>query len=706
MFQFRAKKTSGESNLDARVASALQVHTAVMALSAEGVVQNVNARASALLGRDQSELEGTAFASLCDDEAAATLGTAWDALKSGTAVHGVRCLSTPTEQEGTILADLLPDSDENGALRSVIVVLRGEPGAVTQHDHAKARLDALEKVQAMADIDLNGTITHANERFSVLLGRSASQFVGEDYRILLEDGRGQSEDARGLFDALRDGRAHSGTFRCTGEDGKDIWISVSHCPVFDAGGAVLGARVLAHDVTALQNKAINSERLHHALDQSQAVMEFDPQGKILAVNANYQAALGYSGEDLIGRNNRDILEADFAKSSEYDRFWRALERGEFQAGVYKRLAKDGSVIWTQSSFNPIQDTDGNIRKITELASDVTPIKRAILTFQQAMSRLAANDLNVRIHDDVPAEMLDLKTEFNASLDALFAVIAGIAERADIIMSNVDQISGAADDLSNRTERQAATLEETAAAIDQVTSALRDASKNAEEAASTSQLAERSTDDGLQTVRRAIEAMNEIQTSSERVSKITDVIDALAFQTNLLALNAGVEAARAGESGRGFAVVAAEVRSLAQRSSEASREIAEVIAATSNQIKNGVELVDASGNALEKISGFVKEILGRVADLANAAKEQSSGLESINTAASELDRVTQQNAAMFEETSAATRALHHEVEGLSASTRKFSLGAADESEERESWEAPAIASPRTSHAATQRAFDEF
>lgn len=196
-----------------------------------------------------------------------------------------------------------------------------------------------------------------------------------------------------------------------------------------------------------------------------------------------------------------------------------------------------------------------------------------------------------------------------------------------------------------------------------------AAAEAEEAAGAAQS---STGAGLTTVRQAVEAIITIESSSEKISGIINVMEDIAFQTNLLALNAGVEAARAGESGRGFAVVASEVRQLAQRSAEAAKEISDLITQTVVQIREGVKLVGASGAALEDIASHAKGIRARVSGLAASSREQSTGLTEINMAIGQLDQLTQQNVAMFEETSAATRSLEHEARDLADSAGRFSV----------------------------------
>jgi len=228
-------------------------------------------------------------------------------------------------------------------------------------------------------------------------------------------------------------------------------------------------------------------------------------------------------------------------------------------------------------------------------------------------------------------------------------------------------------LSRRTERQAATLEETAAALDELTASVRSAAEGAGLANQVVSDAKSSAEASGVVVQEAVDAMEEIQTSSSKISRIINVIDDIAFQTNLLALNAGVEAARAGEAGRGFAVVASEVRALAQRTSDAAREINDLISTSSQHVGRGVDLVGQAGSALQQIVESVSNIAVHVSEIAVSANEQSSGLAEINTAVNQLDQVTQQNAAMFEETTAASHSLTKEAENLSETTAQFRIG---------------------------------
>jgi methyl-accepting chemotaxis protein len=251
----------------------------------------------------------------------------------------------------------------------------------------------------------------------------------------------------------------------------------------------------------------------------------------------------------------------------------------------------------------------------------------------------------------------------------------VAANASEIRSGAGEITQASDDLSKRTEQQAASLEETAAALDEITATVNKTAQGAREARDAVAQAKGDAEHSGVVVRDAVAAMSEIERSAQQISQIIGVIDEIAFQTNLLALNAGVEAARAGDAGKGFAVVAQEVRALAQRSAEAAKEIKTLISASSQQVERGVTLVGETGKVLERIVTQVAQINSVVAEIAASAQEQASGLAQVNTAVNQMDQVTQQNAAMVEQATAASHALARETQDLFQLIAKFDLGEA-------------------------------
>jgi methyl-accepting chemotaxis protein len=290
-----------------------------------------------------------------------------------------------------------------------------------------------------------------------------------------------------------------------------------------------------------------------------------------------------------------------------------------------------------------------------------------------LARLAEGDLTLRLDEHFPAEYQQLRFDFNAAVEQLQAAMKALALSAQGIRAGADEISQSAEDLSRRTENQAASLEETAAALDQITATVHKTADGATEASGVVLTAKTDAEQSGQVVRDAVAAMSEIERSAQQISQIIGVIDEIAFQTNLLALNAGVEAARAGDAGRGFAVVASEVRALAQRSASAAKEIKALISTSSGQVNRGVQLVGETGQALDRILTKVGDINQLVASIAASAKEQAVGLHEVNSSITQMDHVTQQNAAMVQESTAASFALASEAQQLTVLIQGFEIG---------------------------------
>ncbi|HEY4029381.1 MAG TPA: methyl-accepting chemotaxis protein [Caulobacteraceae bacterium] len=287
-----------------------------------------------------------------------------------------------------------------------------------------------------------------------------------------------------------------------------------------------------------------------------------------------------------------------------------------------------------------------------------------------LEQLSSGNLTFRLRQAFNPAYEKLRADFNEALAKVQQTMQGIAGSASGIRGGASEVSGAADDLARRTERQAASLEETAAAVEEITTVVRKSAQGAAEARNAATRAEAEAVQSGEVVREAVQAMAGIEASAGQITQIIGVIDEIAFQTNLLALNAGVEAARAGDAGRGFAVVASEVRALAQRSAGAAKEIKALILASTGQVETGVDLVRRTGEALQQIVSQVSRLNGLVSEIAGAAQEQALAMQQVNTTVADMDRTTQQNAAMVEEASAASVALATEAETLTQLIGQF------------------------------------
>ncbi|WP_242416066.1 methyl-accepting chemotaxis protein [Sphingomonas panni] len=301
-------------------------------------------------------------------------------------------------------------------------------------------------------------------------------------------------------------------------------------------------------------------------------------------------------------------------------------------------------------------------------------QRVVDTVGDGLAEVARGHLDVRIGDRLTGSFRKLGSDFDSAMVALGDAMRAVVASTGGISNGAADISSASDDLSRRTEQQAASLEETAAALDEITATVRSTASGAAQANTTMAATRGDAEDGVRIVRQAVDAMGGIKRASDEISDIISVIDGIAFQTNLLALNAGVEAARAGDAGKGFAVVASEVRALAQRSADAARDVKGRILASGSQVEIGVTLVGETGDALERIVGRIGELAELVARIAKGADEQSSGLQQVNIAVGEMDAVTQQNAAMVEQSNAAARGLADQAAALAHHVERFRLSA--------------------------------
>ncbi|WP_377355095.1 methyl-accepting chemotaxis protein [Phenylobacterium terrae] len=368
----------------------------------------------------------------------------------------------------------------------------------------------------------------------------------------------------------------------------------------------------------------------------------------------------------------------------------ALARGDNSIDLDKLFRRDelGAIVTSLVVFRDNQQQMERLRKEQEAARQAAEETRKqsaeaaaavaeeqnliVSQLAEGLDRLAMGDLTFRLQTAFPGEYKKLSDDFNASVAKLEDAMRAIAMATYSIQSGTTEISHGADDLSRRTEHQAATLEETAAALDQITATVHKTAEGATHGREAVGSAKSDAERSGEIVRKAVVAMNEIEQSARQISQIIGVVDEIAFQTNLLALNAGVEAARAGESGKGFAVVASEVRALAQRSAESAKEIKGLISASTEQVAQGVALVGETGKALERIVTQVAEISNVVGEIAASAKEEALGLNQVNTAVNQMDHVTQQNAAMVEESTAASRVLAQEAQELGKLVARFKV----------------------------------
>ncbi|MFT3736928.1 MAG: methyl-accepting chemotaxis protein [Rhodocyclaceae bacterium] len=544
----------------------------------------------------------------------------------------------------------------------------------------RGQIAAIGKSQAVIEFNLDGTIITANDNFLNGMGYRIDEIRGQHHRMFVDPEYARSAEYRQFWERLARGEYDAGVYRRVGKGGRPVWIQASYNPILDASGRPFKVVKYASDVTAERMRNADYQGQLDAIGKSQAVIEFNLDGSIITANNNFLAVLGYSLEEVRGQHHRMFVEAEYARSAEYRQFWEKLGRGEYDAGQYKRITKSGGEIWIQASYNPILDVDGKPCKVVKYASDVTrSVKeaRALHETVEQTSRVVSDAAGGNLSGRIPLEgktgqLATLCESVNLLLDSMSDVVRQIQQTAEEVLNGASEISRGNTDLSSRTEEQASSLEETASTMEELTATVR---QNSDSAAQANELARRSNDDvvrGGEVVKRVAQTMGEINASSRKIADIIGVIDSIAFQTNILALNAAVEAARAGEQGRGFAVVASEVRSLAQRSATAAKEIKTLIGESVSCVEEGGRLAEQASTAMTQVVTSFEAVSKLVTGISDASREQTTGIEQVNNAVSQMEQVTQQNAALVEEAAAAAESLEDQARGMVRSVQHFKL----------------------------------
>jgi methyl-accepting chemotaxis protein len=566
----------------------------------------------------------------------------------------------------------------------------------------RGQIAAISKSQAMIEFNLDGTIIYANDNFLKTLGYSLDEVKGKHHSIFVDSNFRSSFEYRQFWEKLARGEYDAGQYKRITKSGNEVWIQASYNPIFDANNRPFKVVKYATDITAEKNRNADYEGQLAAISTSQAVIEFNLDGTILSANENFLKTLGYTLNEVKGQHHRLFVSAEYRNSIEYSQFWKKLSDGQYHSGRYPRVTKNGKTIWIQASYNPIMDLNGRAYKVVKYATDITAqvnaeniLRETVGEIQKVLGAASDGDFSLRVDlKDKTGDLKVLSESVNSLLDTFSDVVENIKTAADTIFTASSEIAQGNSDLSSRTEQQAANLEETASSMEELTSTVK---LNADNAKQANVLAEKASDvavNGGSLIQQVVVTMSDINQSARKISDIIGVIDGIAFQTNILALNAAVEAARAGDQGRGFAVVASEVRTLAQRSANAAKDIKSLINDSVQKIATGNSLVNKSGDTMQEIVNSIKRVNDIMSEIAAASNEQSVGIEEISTAVSQMDEMTQQNAALVEEAAAAAESLQAQADQLTRSVAQFTL-----SNDQQSKSAPRLAALSTENRQT-------
>jgi methyl-accepting chemotaxis protein len=660
-------------------AAAIDKSMAVIEFGLDGTILGANDNYCRMIGYTVEELRGKSMLTLLDPAQRSSEDNQrlLEKLGRGEVDAGVQKRIGKGGREIWIQATVNPIPDRSGKPCKVVTYACDVTAQVEAAAASKGLIEAINRVQAVIEFALDGTILAANENFLRTLGYSLEEIRGQHHRMFVEAAYAASDEYRQFWEKLGHGEYDAGQYKRLAKGGREVWIQASYNPILNADGKPYKVVKFATDITG-NMKAAENARVRTALDKAGAnIVLADEQLNIVYLNeAAQQLFRGMQG-DL--KRERPGFDADKLLGASVDMFHDhpaqhrqllADLRGQHTEELYLggRLLKLSAI--------PVNDADGKrVGTMTEWW-DRTQEVSVQEEVAEIVRRALDNDLSLRVGMDGKSGFLaSLGSGLNKLLDNTAGMVRDIKSAAAAVRMGAEEISKGNANLSQRTEEQSSSLEETASSMEQMTSTVKQNADNAGQANQLATAARDQAEKGGVVVGKAVRAMTEINEASKKIADIIGVIDEIAFQTNLLALNAAVEAARAGEQGRGFAVVATEVRSLAGRSATAAKEIKGLIKDSVRKVEDGSSLVTQSGQTLEQIVASVKKVSDIIAEIAAASREQSSGIEQVNKAVMQMDEMTQQNAALVEEATAASQAMAEGAGELNRMMERFTLPAA-------------------------------
>lgn len=547
-------------------------------------------------------------------------------------------------------------------------------------DQTSAKIDAINRSQAVIEFNLDGIIIDANDNFLSVMGYDLDEIKGQHHSMFAAPGVSETAEYKAFWEKLGRGEFDAGEYKRVGKGGKEIWIQASYNPLLDKNGRAYGVVKFATDITKQKLEHADYQGQIDAIGKSQAVIEFELDGTIINANENFLGAMGYGIEEIRGKHHSMFAPPGVAESSEYKSFWQKLSRGEFDAGEYKRVGKGGKEIWIQASYNPILDMSGKPFKVVKYATDITDEKlRAADTHSQlnAISRVQAviefklDGTIINANENFLNAMGYALEEIQGKHHSMF-VEPGYAQSQDYkqfweklgrgefesrvykriakggreiyiqasynpifdMNGNPFKVVKYASDVTELmktidfADTTSSKMQSVAAAIEEMTASVSEISKNMS-------LSNQATNEISSKIAVSGQASDRLIETMQSMESVVSLIRDIAEQVNLLALNATIEAARAGEAGKGFAVVASEVKNLASQTSQATDDIAEKITSvqsTTAEVANSIKDIMSSA---ESVNEYVGNSAGAVEEQSSVTREISTNVQEATEAVAEI-----------------------------------------------------------------------
>jgi methyl-accepting chemotaxis protein len=515
----------------------------------------------------------------------------------------------------------------------------------------RAQAEAIDRSQAVIELQMDGTILYANENFLHAMGYTLEEIKGRHHSIFVEESARQSPQYREFWAGLNRGEYQAAEYKRIGKGGKEVWLQASYNPILDLNGKPFKVVKFATETTTAKLANADLSGQVTAIGRSQAVIEFQMDGTILHANDNFLRAMGYTLDEIKGRHHSIFVDESTRLSPEYKEFWARLNRGEYQAAEYKRIGKGGKEVWLQASYNPILDLNGKPFKVVKYATDITPqknaaedLKRKVDSIQAVVAAATRGDLT----QNVTVSGEDAIRQMGTGLANFFGNLRGsmgrIGQAADTLASSSSELTAVSQQMSanaEETQVQAGVVSKTseevnknlqtlATGTEEMGATIKEIAKNATEAA-------RVAGEAVKTAETTNATVQKLGESSAEIGQVIKVITSIAQQTNLLALNATIEAARAGEMGKGFAVVANEVKELAKQTAKATEDISQKIAAIQADTKGAVDAIGTIGGIINQISDISHTIATAVEEQSATTDEMARNVGSAAQGSGEIAR---------------------------------------------------------------------